>query len=107
MLTRRLRLRSELFQERKETTMSEDLMTKDRSEQGPVGEGVAGSTADSLAAVPKLLAKAMRRRGIAELTSIQQAVLDTDCGRRDLRISSQTGSGKTYSVPERLTGIPK
>ncbi len=98
MLTRRLRLRSELFQERKETTMSEDLMTKDRSEQGPVGEDVAGSTADSLAAVPKLLAKAMRRRGIAELTSIQQAVLDTDCGRRDLRISSQTGSGKTVAI---------
>ena len=98
MLTRRRLLQSEPSQERKETTMNEDLMTKDRSEQGPVGEDVAGSTADRLAAVPKLLAKAMRRRGIEELTSVQQAVLDTECARRDLRISSQTGSGKTVAV---------
>ena len=94
MLARRLLLRSEHSQERKDATMNEDVMTKDRSEQGPAGEDDAGRTTDSLAAVPKLLAKAMRRRGIEELTSIQQAVLDTECGRRDLRISSQ-------QVPER------
>ena len=98
MLTCRLPLRSRPLQERKETTMSEDLMAADPSEQSPDSEVVVASPTDSMAAVPKLLAKAMRRRGIEELTSIQEAVLDADCGRRDLRISSQTGSGKTVAI---------
>lgn len=101
MLTCRLPLRSVSLQERKETTMSEDLMTGDPAEQSPdspESEEVVASPTDSMAAVPKLLAKAMRLKGIEELTSIQEAVLDTDCGRRDLRISSQTGSGKTVAI---------
>ncbi|MDH3686587.1 MAG: DEAD/DEAH box helicase [Myxococcales bacterium] len=63
---------------------------------------------DGLAGVPELLAAAMRRRGFEELTSVQRAVLDADSGQRDLRISSQTGSGKTvaigFALAEHLTG---
>jgi ATP-dependent RNA helicase DeaD len=51
-----------------------------------------------LAGIPEQLAEAMRRRGFAELTSVQRAVLDADAEERDLRISSQTGSGKTVAI---------
>ncbi len=53
---------------------------------------------DPLAAAPELLASAMRARGFTELTSVQSAVLDADSEGRDLRISSQTGSGKTVAI---------
>ncbi len=53
---------------------------------------------DSLAGVPAPLAAAIRRRGIAHLTSVQSAVLKTKSAGRDLRISSQTGSGKTVAI---------
>jgi len=53
---------------------------------------------DSLADVPGTLADAMRRRGYAELTSVQRAVLDAGSAERDLRVSSQTGSGKTVAI---------
>jgi ATP-dependent RNA helicase DeaD len=54
--------------------------------------------ADFLAGVPALLADAIRRRGFSELTSVQQAVIDAEAEERDLRISSQTGSGKTVAI---------
>ena len=53
---------------------------------------------DALAGIPVLLADAMRRRGFSELTSVQRAVLDADAEEHDLRISSQTGSGKTVAI---------
>jgi ATP-dependent RNA helicase DeaD len=53
---------------------------------------------DSLVRVPAPLAEAMRRRGFAELTAVQRAVLDSESGGRDLRVSSQTGSGKTVAI---------
>lgn len=53
---------------------------------------------DGLAGVPAPLAAAIRRRGIAHLTSVQSAVLKTKSAGRDLRISSQTGSGKTVAI---------
>lgn len=53
---------------------------------------------DPFAGVPASLATAIRRRGFAELTSVQRAVLDTQSEGRDLRISSQTGSGKTVAI---------
>ncbi len=48
--------------------------------------------------VPSPFARALQRRGIAELTSVQRAVLDAESEGRDLRISSQTGSGKTVAI---------
>jgi len=53
---------------------------------------------DPLAGVPASLAGAIRRRQFAELTSVQRAVLDAESTGRDLRISSQTGSGKTVAI---------
>ena len=41
---------------------------------------------------------ALEARGFASLTQVQQAVLDPALAGRDLRIFSQTGSGKTVAV---------
>ncbi|MEM9407873.1 MAG: DEAD/DEAH box helicase, partial [Acidobacteriota bacterium] len=44
------------------------------------------------------LERSLRGRGFEELTAIQDAVLSPELAGRDLRISSQTGSGKTVAV---------
>ncbi|MEE4273832.1 MAG: DEAD/DEAH box helicase, partial [Thermoanaerobaculales bacterium] len=52
----------------------------------------------SFAEVPAGLGAVLAERGFTELTSIQEAVLNPDLAGRDLRISSQTGSGKTVAL---------
>ena len=47
-------------------------------------------------AVPKTLRSALKARGFSSLTPVQEAVLLAERGR-DLRIFSQTGSGKTVA----------
>src|SRR5690606_36594492 len=54
--------------------------------------------AESFEGVPAPLRNAMSRRGFTSLTAVQKAVLDADLEDRDLRISSQTGSGKTVAL---------
>ncbi|MBX7081946.1 MAG: DEAD/DEAH box helicase [Nannocystaceae bacterium] len=49
-------------------------------------------------AIARPLRDAMAARGFTELTSVQQAVLDPAALGRNLRISSQTGSGKTVAL---------
>jgi ATP-dependent RNA helicase DeaD len=44
------------------------------------------------------LAGALEKRGFAELMPVQQAMLDPELAGRDLRVSSQTGSGKTVAI---------
>lgn len=44
------------------------------------------------------LAKSLHARGFAELTSVQEAVLDPQAADGDLRITSRTGSGKTVAI---------
>jgi ATP-dependent RNA helicase DeaD len=44
------------------------------------------------------LAGALEKRGFERLTAVQEAVLAPDLEGRDLRISSQTGSGKTVAI---------
>jgi ATP-dependent RNA helicase DeaD len=56
------------------------------------------STHDLFAGVPGPLRIALERRGFASLTAVQRAVLDADTLVHDLRISSQTGSGKTVAL---------
>jgi len=56
------------------------------------------STPDPFADVPGPLRTAMERRGFTELTAVQRAVLASDSEGHDLRISSQTGSGKTVAL---------
>lgn len=70
----------------------------DPSEGEDIVESLADSSIDKLAGVPELLAQAMRKRGFSELSSVQRAVLDADSEGQDLRISSQTGSGKTVAI---------
>jgi len=53
---------------------------------------------DPFAGVPGPLHTALHRRGFTELTAVQQAVLQADADAHDLRISSQTGSGKTVAL---------
>ncbi len=52
----------------------------------------------SFAEVPAGLGAVLAARGFSELTPIQTAVLNPDLAGRDLRISSQTGSGKTVAL---------
>lgn len=49
-------------------------------------------------AVPEPLRANLLKRGFADLTAIQQAVVDGECSGRNLRLSSQTGSGKTVAL---------
>ena len=66
------------------------------------------TTQDAFAGIPAPLTDALEKRGFTELTAVQQAVVDAlgdgepgDQGGpkgRDLRISSQTGSGKTVAI---------
>lgn len=51
------------------------------------------------------LAGALAAKGYAELTPVQEAVLDPALGERDLRITSQTGSGKTLAIGFALRGL--
>jgi ATP-dependent RNA helicase DeaD len=60
------------------------------------------TTPDPFAGVPAPLKSALERRGFTQLTPVQAAVVtaiaDAENGARNLRISSQTGSGKTVAV---------
>ena len=55
-------------------------------------------TNDPFAELPATLRSALVRRGFEELTLVQQAVVEARAAGRDLRISSQTGSGKTVAI---------
>ena len=48
--------------------------------------------------LPPQIARAFREKGYTSLTAVQRAVLDDELRGRDLRISSQTGSGKTIAL---------
>jgi ATP-dependent RNA helicase DeaD len=50
------------------------------------------------------LARAFAEKGYTELTAVQQAVLDPRLDGRDMRITSQTGSGKTIAVGIAIRG---
>ena len=52
--------------------------------------------------VPAPLRAAMEKRGFTQLSAVQQAVLSAEGNGRNLRISSQTGSGKTVALGLRL-----
>jgi ATP-dependent RNA helicase DeaD len=57
---------------------------------------------DPFLGVPEALRQALEKRGFSQLTAVQSAVLATIAEGRDenrnLRISSQTGSGKTIAL---------
>jgi ATP-dependent RNA helicase DeaD len=53
---------------------------------------------DAFDAVHPMLRPALERKGFTTLTAVQRAVLEADAAGRNLRISSQTGSGKTVAL---------
>lgn len=56
------------------------------------------SETDVFEGVYPQLRTALTRRGFTALTAIQQAVIDSEARGRNLRISSETGSGKTVAI---------
>jgi ATP-dependent RNA helicase DeaD len=56
------------------------------------------SLSDFASSIPPALLAAISGRGYTELTGVQRAVLEPVCEGRDLRITSQTGSGKTVAI---------
>ena len=56
------------------------------------------TTIDAFKDVPAPLRSAMQKRGFTGLTTVQSAVISTESSDRNLRISSQTGSGKTVAI---------
>lgn len=60
------------------------------------------SPADPFAGVPPFLRSSLEKRGFPQLTRVQAAVVealdDPERGAKNLRISSQTGSGKTVAI---------
>ncbi len=56
------------------------------------------SDVDPFTGVPEPLRAAMQARGFATLTAVQRAVLDAGAQEHNVRISSQTGSGKTVAI---------
>lgn len=52
----------------------------------------------SLDQAPAGLGAALRNAGFEHFTAIQKAILDPNLAGRDLRVSSQTGSGKTVAL---------
>ena len=56
------------------------------------------TTNDSFTDLPEAISSALTARGFTELTAVQKAVMNSESQGRDLRISSQTGSGKTVAI---------
>ena len=56
------------------------------------------TTTDPFKTLPDPIAAALTARGFTELTPVQRAVVAAESTGRDLRISSQTGSGKTVAI---------
>lgn len=48
--------------------------------------------------LPPVLKSTLKKKGFESLTAVQEAVVRADTHSRDVRISSQTGSGKTVAV---------
>jgi ATP-dependent RNA helicase DeaD len=69
----------------------------EKSQDTPVETEVT-VTASPFAGTPDILVPALKRRGFEKLTPVQLAIANADDGLRDLRISSQTGSGKTVAI---------
>jgi len=66
-------------------------------------EPTSPAVAAPFAGAPAALLPALQRRGFERLTEVQRTIVAADDGVRDLRITSQTGSGKTVALGFSLT----
>jgi ATP-dependent RNA helicase DeaD len=53
---------------------------------------------DPFAGIPAAISSALVARGFTDLTPVQRSVVEAEFAGKDLRISSQTGSGKTVAI---------
>jgi ATP-dependent RNA helicase DeaD len=65
---------------------------------------VTDASAEAFSGVPLGLGSALEARGFDDLTEVQRAVLAPELAGRDLRISSETGSGKTVALGLAIAG---
>lgn len=73
----------------------------ENGESGPAQDKNAAQSAfDQFDAsvLPPVLLSTLKKKGFESLTAVQEAVVRADTNARDVRISSQTGSGKTVAV---------
>ncbi len=77
---------------------NEEHQGEEGRDQGSHGEPMEDAQGSPFEKVPAALQPALQRRGFTELSEVQSAVLAADSGASDLRISSQTGSGKTVAL---------
>ena len=70
---------------------------QDASEAIPEEDSVEAE-ADAFEGLAPDLRSAIEGRGFGGLTAVQRAILDADAEGRDLRVASQTGSGKTVGL---------
>ena len=75
-----------------------DATTEAEPEPEQEQEQEPEAEADPFAALPAPLAATLHARGFTELTPVQKAALECLEAGRDLRITSQTGSGKTVAL---------
>jgi ATP-dependent RNA helicase DeaD len=59
---------------------------------------MSDSAATPFSQLPSPIQKSLEGRGFTSLTTIQLAVVGSQCAGKNLRISSQTGSGKTVAL---------
>ena len=64
----------------------------------PRSEPTTLSISDFSSVLGPAITAALARKGYEDLTTVQQAVLAAELEGRDLRITSQTGSGKTVAI---------
>ncbi|QDU84670.1 ATP-dependent RNA helicase DeaD [Planctomycetes bacterium Pla163] len=88
-----------------EAPVGADVEVESADAPEPVAETAAAPEAEPepertgpFARVPKVLVGALEGRGFDSLTLVQEAVLAPEAVGRDLKISSQTGSGKTVAL---------
>ncbi len=76
----------------------EASLADDSDDEGDAGEAADDAESAPFAALPPPLRRALEARGFLSFTPVQSAVLDAVGAGCDLRISSQTGSGKTVAL---------
>ncbi|MEZ6038001.1 MAG: DEAD/DEAH box helicase [Planctomycetota bacterium] len=81
-----------------EHEVTEEEVAEEEVSEEEVDDEAATPAEPDLSAAPEALQPALRRRGFQSLTAVQLAIAEADDGARDLRISSQTGSGKTVAI---------
>ncbi len=92
--------------EERPTEGVDEGLSAGQRERDPAGDGCAagpvevapGTEVDAFEGLASDLRAAIEGRGFEGLTAVQRAILDADAEGRDLRVASQTGSGKTVGL---------